>query len=95
MRMFYVIFELLQPSQILYKLDAKSTIYDRVASIFTAVLNSSAVVKNFNLKSIILQNMFKSLLAKAPSNTNTTSASLEILFAATKTEWVSLEERTR
>ena len=55
MRMFYVIFELLQPSHYLYSLDAKSTIFDRLISVFASVLSSAPVVKNFNLKSIFLQ----------------------------------------
>jgi hypothetical protein len=65
MRMFYVIFDLLQPAHYLYNLDAKTTIYDRVTSVFTAVLSSAAGVKNFNLKSIFLQSLFKTLLKRA------------------------------
>lgn len=76
MRMFYVIFDLLQPSQYLYSLDAKTTIYDRVISVFTSVLSSAPVVKNFNLKSILLQSLFKTLLQRAQSSLVATSSSL-------------------
>jgi hypothetical protein len=61
MRMFYVIFDLLQPSHYLLSLDPNSTVFDRLTSIFTSVLSSSPVVKNFNLKSIFLQSLYKTL----------------------------------
>lgn len=89
MRMFHVIFELLQPAQLLYKLDAKTTIYDRIISVFTAVLSSSPVVKNFNLKSIVLQSLFKTLFVRTQPSLSATSSSLQVLFTATKTEWAS------
>ena len=95
MRMFYVIFELLQSNHYLYTLDAKSTIFDRLTSVFTAVLSSAAGVKNFNLKSIFLQSLFKTLLQRAQPSLNATSNSLLVLFTACKTEWASQEERTK
>ena len=95
MRMFYVIFDLLQPSHYLYSLDAKSTIYDRLISVFTSVLSSAPGVKNFNLKSIFLQTLFKILLQRAQPSLVATSSSLQVLYTACKAEWASQEERTK
>ena len=61
MRMFYVVFEFLQPAQFNYKLDdAKNTsVFDVVVQVFSAVFSSASMVKNFNLKSLVLTGLFK------------------------------------
>jgi hypothetical protein len=67
-RMFYVVFDLMSDKALSYKVqdegEKKITVFDKVAVVMKSILVGNHDAKNFNVKSIVLNNMMKPLLTK-------------------------------
>lgn len=58
-RMFFVVFDLLETGHYQIALENGSTVLDRVSEVFTAILKGSVDAKNFNVKTIVITQLFK------------------------------------
>lgn len=61
-RMFYVVFDLMQDKQLMYNVDENNTILDKVTLVFKSILIGNKEAKNYNVKSIVLNQLFKILV---------------------------------
>jgi hypothetical protein len=96
-RMFYVVFEMLESSHYELNVGTDSTIFDKVCEVMQALLKGSTDAKNFNLKSILISSLFKTLVIRTLSSGNPkrTASYLAVLAKAIKTNWQNKEETTK
>ena len=63
-RMFYVMFDRIEPSQLAYKLSDTDTVFTRVGAILKALLQNSAA-KNFSVKHLLLTQLIQVYVQKS------------------------------
>ena len=95
--MFFVVFDLLESKHYALQVSEGKSVFDRVADVMSSILKGSPEAKNFNVKSMVLSQMFKTLVPRTLSlvSDNKTSNYLQILTQAITTEWKTIEEKTK
>ena len=76
-----MVFDLLESKHYTLPVSEGKNVFDRVADIMSSILKGSPEAKNFNVKSMVLSQMFKTLVARTLSQVtdNKTSNYLLIL----------------
>ena len=87
--MFYVVFEMLESSHYELNVGMDSTIFEKVCEVMQALLKGSTDAKNFNVKSILISSLFKTLVTRTLSSGNPKKSAsyLAVLSKAIKTNW--------